>query len=111
MNIKEFGYDKLVQTIKDNRDTEYINGIIDLVNEVAKVGTEEAKPETPKKKAASSKKTDTKPGRPVKTKLDMGKVGALRNAGWSWEKVGEEFGVSAATVYQHWKAYENSKDK
>lgn len=33
--------------------------------------------------------------------LDMGKVKALRNAGWSFEKIAEEFNCSTQTIINH----------
>lgn len=42
--------------------------------------------------------------------LDMGKVFALRRAGWTLDKIGEEFGVSAQTVSNQIKKYEAQKD-
>ena len=42
--------------------------------------------------------------------LDMGKVFALRRAGWTLDKIGDEFGVSAQTVSNQIKKYEAQKD-
>lgn len=39
-----------------------------------------------------------------KKDLDMPKVYALRNAGWSWGKIADEFGVSDQTVINHVRA-------
>ena len=36
-----------------------------------------------------------------RVQLDMGKVKALRNAGWSFEKIAEEFKCSAQTIINH----------
>lgn len=43
---------------------------------------------------------------PVKEKapLDMGKVKALRRAGWSYDKIGDEMGVSGPTISNRLKA-------
>lgn len=63
-----------------------------LAEEVAAV--EEPAPEKPKpapKKAA----------KPAGKKVDWSKAAALRNAGWSFEKIGEELGVSGVTVSAH----------
>lgn len=54
----------------------------------------------------------TEPKKPVpkkpagKIELDMGKVKALRNAGWSFDKIGDEMGVSAQTIANRMKEYE-----
>ena len=39
-----------------------------------------------------------------KADIDMPKVHALQNAGWSLDKVGDEFGVSGQTIANHLKA-------
>ena len=44
--------------------------------------------EEPKKKAGGYGKLD----------LDLGKIAALRNAGWSFDKIGDELGVSGTTI-------------
>lgn len=122
--IKAFGYDKLARAVVDKDNYEYILGIIDTINELdEKVEnairvpevTEEVKPEEPMeqpepvKKPAAKKKPSKggKAGMPKKN-IDMGKVGALRKAGWSWAKIGDEFSVSATTVMNHGEEYQNS---
>lgn len=35
--------------------------------------------------------------------LDIGKIKALRNAGWSYEKIGDEMGVTGQTIFNHLK--------
>lgn len=122
-NVKEIGFDRLVRAIEAHENPEYINGIIDTVNEFAKAlieeepkeEPEEVKPEEPMeqpepvKKPAVKKKPSKggKAGMPKKN-IDMGKVGALRKAGWSWAKIGDEFSVSATTVMNHWEEYQKS---
>lgn len=58
---------------------------------------EEAKPTPPPK-------SPVRQGR--KRKLDTGKMTALRNAGWSYEKIADEMGCSAGTVWNYF-----NKDK
>lgn len=53
----------------------------------------------PNKDAASKKQT-------TKKELDMGKIKALRKAGWSFDKIGDEMGVSAQTIANRMKEYE-----
>ena len=53
-----------------------------------------AAPEEPKK----PKKTE-----PKRKPFDTGKLGALRRAGWSVEKIADEMQVSEATVYKYMK--------
>lgn len=116
MNIKEFGFDKLVNALRANENPEYINGLIDTIENIFDMSAEEDKSENeeqkkepeevakPKAAAKPKKKTVSK----ARKEIDMGKVGALRNAGWSWEKIGDEFSVSAQTVINHWNAYQKS---
>lgn len=58
------------------------------------------KPEKP----AEPKKPKAKPGgRMRKKKLDLGKIAALRNAGWSLEKIADELGCCTQTTANHIK--------
>lgn len=52
----------------------------------------EAKPTPPPKRPA---------GQGRKRKLDTGKMTALRNAGWSYEKIADEIGCSAGIVWNY----------
>lgn len=65
--------------------------------------------------AKSRGKTNAPPKRPAgqgrKRKLDTGKMMALRNAGWSYEKIADEMGCSAGTVWNYFnKDKEDKKD-
>lgn len=51
----------------------------------------EAKPTPPKSPAGQGRKR----------KLDTGKMRALREAGWSYEKIADEMGCSAGTVWNY----------
>lgn len=60
-------------------------------------------------------KTNAPPKSPAgqgrKRKLDTGKMTALRNAGWSYEKIADEMGCSAGTVWNYFnKDKEDKKD-
>jgi len=59
----------------------------------------EPEPEPEPKKPAPKKPAG-------KINIDMGKVKALRNAGWSYDKIGDEMGVSAQTIANRMKEYE-----
>ena len=59
----------------------------------------ELEPEPEPKKSASKKPAG-------KINIDMGKVKALRDAGWSFDKIGDEMGVSAQTIANRMKEYE-----
>lgn len=59
----------------------------------------------PEKSEVSNSKTVEKET-PAKTQskriiIDLGKVRALRAAGWSFEKIADEFGCSAQTIINH----------
>ena len=43
-------------------------------------------------------------GTPIKSKLDDGKIKALREAGWSLEKIADEMGCTPQTVANHLNA-------
>ena len=49
---------------------------------------------------APEPKQEKKPAR-KRIELDLGKIGALREAGWSIGKIAEEIGCSAATIANH----------
>lgn len=56
-------------------------------------------------------KEEVKPTPPRKALLDTGKMTALRNAGWSYEKIADEMGCSAGTVWNFFnKDKEDKKD-
>lgn len=65
----------------------------------------EIEPEAIKEEVKEEVKTEKKKP-PVKEKapLDMGKVKALRRAGWSYDKIGDEMGVSGPTISNRLKA-------
>lgn len=69
----------------------------------------EEKPEKEPEQKAEEKPTPP-PKSPVgqgrKRKLDTGKMTALRNSGWSYEKIADEMGCSAGTVWNYF-----NKDK
>lgn len=74
----------------------------------------EEKPEKEPEQKAEAKPTPP-PKSPVgqgrKRKLDTGKMTALRNAGWSYEKIVDEMGCSAGTVWNYFnKDKEDKKD-
>ena len=49
---------------------------------------------------------DPKPEPKKKVQLDMGKVKALRKAGWTLEKIADEMGVSSQTIANRLKGAE-----
>lgn len=61
--------------------------------------------ETPAPEPAPAPAKKTKP----RKEFDVGKARALRNAKWSYEKIGEELHCSAQTVINHLKAAEEAE--
>ena len=53
--------------------------------------------------------------KPAKVKrkvvIDIGKAKALRAAGWSYEKIADEFGCATQTIINHMKAYMVKQEK
>ena len=60
-------------------------------------GQQDPEPEEPKPEKPNPKKTD---------KVDWPKAKALRDAGWSSDKIGDELGLSGVTVSAHLKEME-----
>ena len=82
----------------DGADTNYIIGINDMGRYLAEqVEDEKTAPETKK----STRKKD----------LDMGRVKALRNAGWTIEKIADDLHVSSATISTRLKQEEGENAK
>ena len=65
-----------------------------LAEEVAAVEKPAPAPETPEKPKPAPRKSGGK-------NVDWNKAKALRAAGWSFEKIGEELGVTGVTVRAH----------
>ena len=96
----------LKYTGKDNEQAEaVINGAItilygalaDLSRPVTSSPMDgETKAEKPKKPKETKPKTE-----PKRKPFDVGKLGALRKAGWTVAKIADEMGCSEATVYTY----------
>ena len=52
-------------------------------------------------RGAKEKSADTNKAKPKKTAVDWAKAKALRDAGWTYKKIGDELGVSDVTVAAH----------
>ena len=65
-------------------------------------------PEPPVEKTLSDLKKELKQARPQKGKLDVdiGKMKALREAGWSYAKIADEMRISEGSVYNYLKRAE-----
>jgi hypothetical protein len=70
-----------------------------LAEEVAAV--ENPPVETPERPAAKPKAKPAAADKTKTRKIDWNKARALREAGWSYVKIGEELGVSDVTVAAH----------
>lgn len=85
--------------------TEYngliITGTPEEMLALAQLLTPKPKPE---QKPEPKKPAPKKPA--GKIDIDMGKVKALRNAGWSFDKIGDEMGVSSQTIANRMKEHE-----
>lgn len=65
-------------------------------------------PEPPAEKSLSDLTKELKQARPQKGKLDVdiGKMKALREAGWSYAKIADEMRISEGSVYNYLKRAE-----
>lgn len=65
-------------------------------------------PEPPAEKSLSDLTKELKQARPQKGKLDVdiGKMKALREAGWSYAKIADEMRISVGSVHNHLKQAE-----
>lgn len=73
----------------------YLNDVLENVICLAEVPDEPVKTETYK---PIIEKRPKKQGGTDRRMIDMGKVHALKNAGWSVKKIAEEMGTSQATI-------------
>jgi len=92
--IENTAYALAVHYYDKNGDTDQDEGAelcFDCYNIVDKAIADLIKPPKPKKKAGGYGKLD----------LDLGKIAALHNAGWSSIKIGDELGVSDTTIRNH----------
>jgi hypothetical protein len=78
--------------------------------EIVDEATMKAVRDKEEKPTPKPKKINNRPA-PNKVDIDMPKVFALRKAGWSLDKIGEEFGVSGQTIANHIAAYNSEQQK
>ena len=57
----------------------------------------------PKADLCEPKEKQQKPKKTRRIEIDMGKVHALHDAGWNYEMIAEEFGVSPGTIAARFK--------
>ena len=69
-------------------------------------------PEPPAEKSLSDLTKELKQARPAakgKLDVDIGKMKALREAGWSYAKIADEMRISVGSVHNHLKQAEEAK--
>lgn len=99
-------YDKKGAPLEDLQKAQvYLNWAVETFGSNTKA---EPEPESQAEPPAEVKKPERKKPRTKATKkpgnrkeLDMGKITALRDAGWSIPKIADEMGVSAPTIRKH----------
>jgi hypothetical protein len=100
-------YDKKGAPLEDLQKAQvYLNWAVETFGSNTKA---EPEPEPPAEPPAEVKKPERKKPMTKATKkpgakrkeLDMGKITALRDAGWSIPKIADEMGVSAPTIRKH----------
>lgn len=90
-------YDKKGAPLEDLQKAQvYLGWAIESFSQTEPIKTKKPKP----KPAPKPKKSAKKPG-PKKKELDIDKANALRDAGWSIQKIADEMGVSAPTIRKH----------
>ena len=89
-------------TLKDLSRSLQHDGILVTIEDEPELVDVAPVPEEPTKETKKETKETKKEAK--KVELDMGKVKALRNAGWSYDKIGEEFGVTGVTISNRLKA-------
>lgn len=92
----------LVQLIepKEEKDALIKAAAIYLMGPVTNQVTE---PKTSEPDTDGQKPNEIKTYYKKRVKIDTGKLGALRRAGWSVTKIADEFGVSAPTIRNYMK--------
>ena len=86
-------YDIITRAVADGHAVTLEQG--DIVVHIKPAAALEQK-EEPKKQRKTTRK-----------ELDMGKVKALREAGWSFEKIADEMGCAPQTIANHLKEVEH----
>ena len=76
--------------LEDNKDVslQWVLGINDMARYIAEKCDDKPDPEPPKEEKKSTRKIE----------LDMGKVKALRDAGWTLKEIDDEMHVAPSTI-------------
>lgn len=91
----------------ENELTELLNTARRKIKEKDEEPEKKVAPVQLKKKAKAEKSAKVK----HKVVIDIGKAKALRAAGWSYEKIADEFGCATQTIINHMKAYMVKQEK
>ena len=87
-------------TMQDVRAAAEAGAVFAVMQTQAKA--EERPKKEPEPKAEANQRPPKSPaGQGRKRKLDTGKMRALRETGWSYEKIADEMGCSAGTVWNY----------
>ena len=93
-------------TMQDVRAAAEAGAVFAVMQTQAKAEERPKKEPEPKAEAKPTPPPKSPAGQGRKRKLDTGKMRALREAGWSYEKIADEMGCSAGTVWNYF-----NKDK
>ena len=88
-------------TMQDVRAAAEAGAVFAVMQTQVKAEERPKKEPEPKAEAKPTPPTKSPAGQGRKRKLDTGKMTALRNAGWSYEKIADEIGCSAGTVWNY----------
>lgn len=93
-------------TMQDVRAAAEAGAVFAVMQTQAKAEERPKKEPEPKAEVKPTPPPKSPAGQGRKRKLDTGKMRALREAGWSYEKIADEMGCSAGTVWNYF-----NKDK
>lgn len=90
-------------TMQDVRAAAEAGAVFAVMQTQAKAEERLKKEPEPKAEVKPTPPPKSPAGKGRKRKLDTGKMRALREAGWSYEKIADEMGCSAGTVWNYFK--------
>lgn len=90
-------------TMQDVRAAAEAGAVFAVMQTQAKAEERPKKEPEPKAEVKPTPPPKSPAGQGRKRKLDTGKMRALREAGWSYEKIADEMGCSAGTVWNYFK--------
>lgn len=88
-------------TMQDVRAAAEAGAVFAVMQTQVKAEERPKKEPEPQKQRQNQRPPKSPAGQGRKRKLDTGKMTALRNAGWSYEKIADEIGCSAGTVWNY----------